>query len=268
MKSKRIVVFSDPHCGHRIGLTPPRHQPEADKDAPAYVKKFVLERKRMWDWFADHIERLEQIDYLIVNGDMIEGKGVRSGGTELLTADRDEQATIAADVINFVKAKNVFATFGTPYHVGCEEDWEVVACSKVNNFRKIEAEAHFEVNGLQIACRHYIGNTSSPASRGTALANAQVKQMLWATRDQQPLANLIIRSHIHRAFAIQDPALNFMALTTPALQGCGSKYGARQCDGLPVDFGFVTIDVESKTKWAVKFHIAPAEYARSSVTRL
>lgn len=268
MRIKRVVFMADLHCGHRIGLTPPRHQPKVSADAPPHMKKLAAEREAMWAWYASKITALSPIDILICNGDALEGKGLRSGGTELITADRIEQAQIAADVINYAKARSVYATFGTPYHVGADEDLELLTYDHVENFKKLESEGHYDVRGLQIACKHYIGNTSSPASRGTALANSQVKQMLWAIRDQQPLANLIVRSHIHRAFAIQDPALNFMALTTPALQGCGSKYGARQCDGLPVDFGFVTIDVESKTKWAVKFHIAPAEYARSSVTKL
>ena len=267
--SKRVVIISDMNCGHRVGLTHPTHQPDVSPDASRGKKKLGEERVQMWKWFAKTIGALRPINTLIVNGDCVEGKGARSGGTELLSADVGDQAGMAADVINYVGAERVCMTYGTPYHVGqIETDWEDVVFSRVENAVKIEAEGHYDVNGLQIVCKHYIGNTSSPASRGTALSNAQVKQMFWAARKQQPTANLIVRSHVHRAFCIQDPAANFMALTTPALQGCGSKYGSRQCDGLPVDFGIVSVDVVSETSWGVRFHIAPAEYAKCSVEKL
>lgn len=265
---KRILFISDLHCGHRIGITHPRHQPRVADDASRSWKKLAEERDRMWKWFASIIKELSPVHTLVVNGDSTEGKGVKTGGTELLTSDMEEQSEMAADVINFVGAKRVFATYGTPYHVGSDADWENIVCSKVGNFEKIEAEGHYDVEGLQVACKHYIGNTSSPASRGTALSNAQIKQLLWAVRDQQPMANLIVRSHVHRAFCIQDPAVNFAALTTPALQGCGSKYGARQCDGLPVDFGVVSVDVSSVNKWGIRFHISPATYAKCSVDKI
>jgi hypothetical protein len=37
-----------------------------------------------------------------------------------------------------------------------------------------------------------------------------------------------------------------LGMTTPALQGFGSRYGARRCTGL-VDFGFVTFQVNKGT---------------------
>lgn len=268
MKRKRVVIISDLHCGHRVGLTPPRHQPKADEDAPRHVRKIASERKFLWDWFEKEIKSLGPISRLVVNGDAIEGKGTKSGGVELLTADREEQADIAADAINSIGAAQVFATFGTPYHVGADEDWESVVFNKVERFEKLEAEGHYDVNGLQVVCKHFIGNTSSTASRGTALSNAQIKQLLWAASGHQARANLLIRSHVHRCFGILDPAMNFQAYTTPALQGMGSKFGARQCDSLPVHFGFLVADVESPKHWSVAAHICPNTYAPSQVTKL
>ena len=267
---KRIVVISDLHCGHRVGLTPKRHQPKVDRNAPHYLKKLAQMRAYMWRWFEAAITSVQPIDKLIVNGDAIEGKGEKTGSTELITADRALQAEIAADAINFVGAKEVWATYGTPYHTGAAEDWEDIVYSKVNNFRKIEAEGHYDVNGLQIICKHFIGNSSSPVSRATAISTAQVKQMLWALTGHQPLANLIIRSHIHRSFNFGDTGMNFQSWTTPGLQGLGSKYGARQCDGLPIQFGFLVVNVISNKpgEWGVSGLVAPMKYGASTINKL
>ena len=267
-KFKRVLIISDLHSGHRVGLTPPRHQPKVDDDAPHDMKKFAEMRVAMWNWFEKEINKIRPIHKLICNGDMIEGKGVRSGSTELITADRNEQAIIAADAINFVSANEVWCTYGTGYHVGTDEDWENIVCDKVDNFQKIEAEGHYDINGLKVVCKHFIGNTSSPASRGTALSNAQIKQMLWALRGQQPLANLIVRSHVHRCFGIMDYGANFQAITTPGLQGLGTKFGSRQCDGLPIDFGFIILDIVSPQEWSVEARIMPMSYAECDINKL
>ena len=54
---------------------------------------------------------------------------------------------------------------------------------------------------------------------------------MWhAERRQQPNSQILIRSHVHYFKFTGD--VNFLAMTTPALQGWGSKYGVRQCEGL------------------------------------
>ena len=267
MEMMRVMICGDLHTGHRVGLTHPKHQPICPEDAPHHLRKQANMRKNLWDWFAERVEHYRPIHRLIVNGDAVDGKGGRSGSTELLTADRDEQAQMAADAINWIGASEVYATYGTPYHVGTEEDWENVVVAKLDNFRKIEAEGHYECNGLRVVCKHYIGNTASPTSRATALSNAQIKQMLWALRCQQPLANLIVRSHVHRCVSFTDPGMNFAAWTTPALMGLGSKYGSRQCDGLPVDFGFLVVDVQDDAHWGVHAEIMPLSTEAAAVNK-
>lgn len=264
---KTILIISDMHCGHIFGLTHPQWQASAPPEADRSITKPIEIRKALWAWFDRELRQLDRPDVLIVNGDAIEGKGERSGSTEVMTADRAEQADMAVTVIRHVKARRIFMTYGTASHTGKEEDWEKNICSDVGA-TKIESEGHYSVNGLQIACKHFIGNSSSPVSRMTAMSSAQVKQALWAMRDQQPLANLIVRSHIHRCYGLIEPGSNWQGWTTPGLQGLGTKYGARQCDGLPIDFGFLVVRVESVNKWSVEPHVAPLEMQKAEVIRI
>ena len=85
---RRIVVIGDGHSGHIAGITPPKWQ---TRDEQAEV----------WDWYYPLIRTLNP-DVLFVLGDMIEGKGKRSGSTELITADRMVQVEMATEVIDAV----------------------------------------------------------------------------------------------------------------------------------------------------------------------
>lgn len=267
---KRILIMADIHAGHRVGLTHPRHDPRPAKDADPSLIRHYQARRALWTWFDEHLRRASGkagFDVLIVNGDCIEGKGERSGSTELITADREIQTDIAADAILSPQARAIYMTYGTPSHVGKEEDWEEVVKRKVGAL-KLEAQGNYNVNGLQINCKHYVGNTSSPMSRMTALRGTQIRNLLWNEHGQQPRANLIIRSHIHACFYIGEPALNFAGWTTPALQGLGSKFGSRQIDGLPVNFGFLVVEVESESEWSVTPYVAPAAMQACEVTEI
>jgi hypothetical protein len=114
---KKVVLISDLHCGHRAGLTPPSKQyrigtGDTERD------NFALLQSGIWDFMIGEIKELGKVDVLICNGDAIDGKGERSGGTELLEADRTKQADMAAECLSMFKAKKIFMTYGTPYHVG------------------------------------------------------------------------------------------------------------------------------------------------------
>lgn len=264
---KRIVIMSDMHCGHRTGLTPPKSQPRMWPNAPRHVVKQAKQRRMLWKWFMEKIQTHRPIHRLIHNGDAIDGKGKRSGGTEQLTTDRAEQVDMAVDVLERVGAEQLWMTYGTGYHVGDEEDWEKLIAEKAGA-EKIEDEGHYDIEGLQVCCKHFIGNSSSPVSRATAMSRAQVNDLLWATHGQRPRANLIVRSHIHRCYNVGDAALNFQGWVTPGLQGLGSKYGARRCDGLPVHFGFLVVEVNSATDWHVGAEIAPLAMQAAQVNKL
>jgi hypothetical protein len=263
----RVLICGDIHAGHRAGLTHPDYQTTEPDSAPRYRKKYEEQRGVLWKWFDSAIKEVRPVHTLIVNGDAVDGKSERTGGTELLTRDRDEQADMAAMVIRHIGAKRVYMTFGTPFHVGCDEDWEGIVAERVGA-EKIEAEGHYCIAGLHVVCRHFVGNSASPVSARTAMTGAQVKQQLWHLHGQQPLANLMVRSHIHRCYGINDPAMNFQGWTTPALQGLGTKYGSRQVDGLPVHFGFLVADINGPTDWGVTAYVAPLKLQAADVTRV
>ena len=223
--SKRIIVISDAHCGHRSGLTPPAYQREDHQ-------------VEIWNWYSATVRRLKG-DILFCLGDMIDGKGRRSGGTELVTSDRLIQCDMAIEVVEEANCKTKMMVYGTPYHTGDEEDYESIIARNVNAV--IKSHLFPVCNGIQFDLKHKVGGSTIPHGRATALAKSKLWNKMWVDHDKgQPRADILIRGHVHYHEYTGNP--QGLAMTCPALQGWGSKFGERQCEGI-VDTGLLWFDI-------------------------
>lgn len=254
---RRLLVCSDLHCGHRSGLTPPSWQYQMDDDQVR--NKFAEVQAKMWDWWERNVEFLKPIHTLVVNGDAIDGKGERSGGTELLTTDRRIQVRMAAEAIRLVGAEKVYIIKGTRYHVGDEEDWEEVLSDEVG---AVHCGYHewIDCEGVVFDFRHHVGGSSIPHGRTTALSRAQLWNALWNDRGMAPLADVLVRAHRH--FYINHEEATFRLVNTPGMQ-LWTKFGSAIVEGTN-DVGFVYFDCEGgehschKVLMDVKFAAAKA----------
>ena len=204
-KRKRLVILSDFHCGHVAGLTPPdwHDKPPA---APGKGRKrrrgrarFSAVQREMWERYIVMRDRLCPIDALVLNGDAVEGKGKRSGGTEMITTDRVEQTDMAAECIDVWKAPKKIMTYGTPSHTGEDEDWEDVVADNIGA-AKIGGHEWIDVNGVVFDFKHKIGSSSIPHGRHTAIARENLISIIL----EQPEATaheygLIVSSSVREA---------------------------------------------------------------------
>lgn len=234
--NKRIVVISDTHCGHYVGLTPPGWQ----RAAGALAASTLPIRVEAWKWYAQRMKAIQPVHACFANGDLVDGRGERSGSTELLTVDPADQVNIAVRCLQETRARHYVITYGTPYHTGTSSDVENAVASQVN--AEIAGHVWPEVNGLVFDLKHKVGGSSVPHGRHTPVARDRLWNMIWASRDEQPNARVLIRSHVH-SFSFTGDGY-WLGMTTPPLQAAATKYGARQCSGT-VDFGFVVFDVSS-----------------------
>jgi hypothetical protein len=232
---KRVVVISDFHCGHEFGLTPPAFSPKADYDEAMKEHGY---RMTLWDWYAQTIGNLRPIDYLIVNGDCVSGPNKKWGSRQTIVVDRNIQVDMAVACIAEAKARNIYMTYGTPYHTGEWEDAEYSIAQDVGA-RKIGAQDTLTVDGVVFNYRHHIGSSQAPYSRHTAIARERIWNLLWAEKGQIK-ADVVIRSHVHYFGFVGGEG--WIAFTTPALQGLGDYYGSRMVSGT-VDFGLLSFDV-------------------------
>jgi hypothetical protein len=256
---KRVVAIADMHCGHRSGLTPPDYQTKITGE-----KYYHLQRET-WNWYKAAVESLHPVDVLIVNGDAIDGRGERSGGSEIITGSPKKQCEIARDCILPWKAENIVMTRGTPYHVSSKDgiDWEdelggMVGAAKIGDHEWIS------VNNVVLDCKHKIGSSTIPHGRATPIIRDVVWNWIWSEiEDQQVRGDIFLRSHVHYHIAITDP--HYLAMTTPALQAAATKYGARQCSGT-VHFGLVWFDIEDDGTYTWGRKIATVERQRIKPT--
>lgn len=212
-----------------------------------------------WDWYAATLAKLQPIDVLVVNGDAIDGKGERSGGTEQFEMDRHEQALIAARCIREAKAGKVYVIRGTPYHVGKDEDFEDTVASEVGAAH-VGYHDWIDCAGVVFDFKHKVSTSSIPHGRHTGPARSALWNALWAERGLQPRAQVFVRSHAHY-FDYSGDARTLI-IVTPALQGFGSKYGAAECEGT-VDVGLVSFDCQDG-RYTWKAHLADLAWAAAS----
>ena len=264
-KTKRMVVVSDFHSGHEYGLTPPDWWLRDDTNNP-HVTKCGKFQRELWAFYTEAINDLKPIDFLIVNGDAIEGKGLDSGSMELLTADRHEQVKMAKEAIDLAEAKKIRILFGTRRHTGKEEDFESVLAGIVKcNDIEVSGHGFFNVNGCNVDVKHKVSGSTIPHGRMTAIARARLWNVIWnSEHERQPKADIIIRSHVH--YFNYCGSGSWIAMTTPAL--CyNSSFGIRECEGL-VDVGIVSFDIDSEGKYTWKINMADYSALRVSAESL
>jgi len=241
---KKVVVMSDLHSGHRAGLTSPGWQYPLEATSATKVKYAKMQRY-VWDWYTETIKSLQPIDVLIVNGDAVDGKGYRSGGTEQITTDMNDQIAIAQECIEVAKAQEIVMTHGTEYHVGSDDDWETPLAKSLG--ATIVSHHDFTFNGVVFDLKHHIGGSSVPYGRNTAPAKEAVWDILLAVKKGKAQADVIIRSHVHYFTYCGDG--DVLAIITPALQGPGSKFGAKKMSGT-VDMGLLVFDIKEDGRYS------------------
>lgn len=236
MSKRKILAIGDLHCGSMCGLTHPDWIVSPGRNA------FYSDlQKEMWDNYMEMIGHFGKVDALIVNGDVIDGKGHRSGSTELITADMFEQCDMAVAALKQIDARQMMFTYGTPYHTASPdgEDFDKEVADRMN--APILDELDIDVDGLVMNIRHKVGASSSPYNRAMPAGKHRLWDALEAQRTGDKPADVYLRSHVH--YFSYCGETTWSAFTLPALQSSDTKYGARQCVGL-TDWGMCMFYVE------------------------
>lgn len=236
---KKVLILSDTHCGHGLGLTPPKYQ-----------SGFFEEIQNIgWSWFLSKIKKLGIIDILILNGDIIDGPG-HKGNRQHITTDIKQQQEIFKEVMKFVKPKKMIFFRGTPFHVETDQENEDNIAEFYNS--EIYDSGKVDINGLIMHCRHTTGKGGTAyGSITSAQRSAVVQTLLDDIGEDNQHAKIYIRSHIHEYIKLERSL--FTLITTPCLQFAGTSYG-RKCTGF-YDYGFVSMEIKNKNDYTIKTHL-------------
>ena len=258
--TKKVLAIADLHCGHKGGLTPPDWQLRSTKASEGKHTKFAKLEQETWNWYCKTLDEIGPVDVTITLGDLIDGTGRRSGGTEQITTDMNVQTEIALEALSQIDTDQIVMVSGTPYHVGDSTDFEEVLASKLGGV-KIGDHEWVDVNGVVFDCKHNVPDNSSIYGAGSALSKERLFNAIWATEGGQPRADVLLRAHVHQ-FNYTGACHNgkpFVAMTLPCLQG-SSRYGARMCS-YHTDLGMVEFTVDGNGEWTWKAHVARLQSA-------
>lgn len=225
---KSVVIVSDMQCGNVYGLTPP------SEFKASHHRKL---QEETYDAYVAMTKRWAEPDILVHNGDAIDGRQLKQGGAELITPDRTVQCDMAYELLTLWKPKQVYMTYGSPYHVGQDaEDYERLIMQKFKDAKvpaTIEGHLFLDVEGLIFDIRHKINTSIIPYGRATAL----LRELMWALVKEAnatgPKVDVLIRSHAHYHVWTEIPGkggLKYCCIT-PGLQLARGRFGSRECTG-------------------------------------
>lgn len=238
----KVAAISDLHAGHRAGLTPPDWW-QGKRD------RYSALQRAAWEEYARIIKAVGRPDWLLVAGDCIDGRGERSGGTELITTDRLEQVEMAAEAISLWRARNVVMVRGTPYHTGEAEEYENVLADRVR--AEIDDWLSIKIGGFVFDLKHEVSTSSVFHGQAGPLAREWLLRLLMAEREACPKADVIIRGHTHRY--MYTGGTNWLAMSLPCLQ-VESKFGKRRKSPIVPDWGVVVFYVEpQRSPWGIRW---------------
>jgi hypothetical protein len=171
LTGKSVLVLADLHSGHSAGLTPPEYQ---SGDMAEWQAK-------SWDWFRQEVEQSNHgynYDICIVNGDAIDGHGIRSGGREELSACLLRQCKIAQAALEELPVNKFIFIRGTPYHGGGGDAWEDVLAEMMG--ARIVNHLYCDIEGVVFDIKHKVGTSQIPHGRYTAVARSALWEQIKA----------------------------------------------------------------------------------------
>jgi hypothetical protein len=132
----------------------------------------------------------------------------------------------------------------------------MVSAAHVGHHEWIDAE------GVIIDCRHHVSSSIIPHGRYTAMARQALWNSLWAEREMQPKANIIVRSHRH--FYAHCGDMMWLGLSTPALQAW-TKFGSSIVEGTN-DIGMISIDARGG-EYSWEAHLLDMRFAKAKTLK-
>lgn len=248
----KIVALADTHVDSRVGLSL-----DTTSGRGAETRAALLDF-----WRAACAGPWGAPDVLIHGGDIIEGQDRKQAGLGSVTSNLLEQCDHAADLLRMWRAKRIFITKGSGYHV--EADHSGFQCEEYIA-RKLVAEEcpgqeHLPVDsrdraswhwyltlaGVTFHVSHHIGVSSVFHYKSTPTA----REMLYAKLNdmlrhetEQYRTNVVLRAHAHYYNALEFSGS--LGIVLPCWKGLDDFAQKKGAIAYSPDIGFVGFEVEN-----------------------
>lgn len=258
---KRAIFISDIHAGSAYGLLPPKFHKYDGTEQPLNPGQLYL-----WECWKDFTERAKRFkpDFIIHNGDAVEGPQRKSNGYELCLVPAKDQIDAAVGVLNVLRRKcpkaKWFFTQGTPYHTG---DWNEVeeGIAKImdaEQYPSVGFGTHCRevlwanIEGVTIEVTHHPAGSSTGFYRMTTLDRDGQWSALTSKDASKgiPKCDVLFRSHHHFFGVVEHSSKLIVQLPCWKLQDRHARKGGLH--RFHPDIGGVMVEFDGTQKEASK----------------
>jgi hypothetical protein len=262
---KKGIVVSDIHCGSMYGILPPdfvtfEGVPKLQNPGQEYLWKCWLD-------FVNRVEHFEP-DFVIVNGDAVDGPQKKSEGAELSLASPKDQKDAAIKTLRVLRSVSRkakwFFTQGTPYHVGnygaSEEDiaeaMDATPYASLGTGKLCRETLRLPVGDVLVEAAHHVSFSSTYKS--TPLEKETQAHWMASATHGIVLPDIQIRSHVHHYRKLETST--GLILTSPCWQ-LQTRYARKNSTvRLLPDIGGVFLKIHGKLKGEPWYEVHAERY--------
>lgn len=262
MPELRTVIFNDGHSGSIHALKSPFAKlREDDAESPMNKQQEIL-----FDFFSEVVDEWRAPDRLILNGDLLDGRGFRGSLKGIWSDNLLDQADDAVALAKMWEAREIFLIRGTPYHTTTEGvDAEEYIGEQLGAVKEGGRWAT-EIKMINLAPKgaperivhvaHHLAGSKWFAYRGTALSRAMSAVMLneshFIDKTIHEKISGIIRAHNHY-YWYSESTSRFM-LSAPAWQ-LPTPFTLKVMPESPSDIGAVQFTFYEDGSWSKEHRI-------------
>lgn len=223
---RKILFFSDSHCGNDAGLSP-----IDDSFLSPNTRDIQI---AFYEWFYRSIKENGPYDGMFALGDLTDGEG-KKGQLDTYLTNVDKQADCAASIIDGIgiERNHIWLVRGTPFHTAGVLEYEDLVAQKLGGGCTVENIAKRRIEGWNIHAKHVSGRSDIPYGQGTPLLKELDRLEGEAFREEKEAPDVIARGHVHYQALVSKhhrQAFNCPALELP-LDGTNSRrYSAAEYD--------------------------------------
>ncbi len=242
---KRILFLSDLHVGSIWGLWLPQFRVTDTRTGDDIEWILNKTQRNLWNhWSKKMLPSIQDIECIIIDGDVIDGLAKRSRGRGLVTPNIGWQTQCATEIIRTLPEVPTYILEGTEYHEledGRSVEETIAASLPHATFGD---ELVIEECGIRIFARHHIGVSSSTWQYMTT-APAKDHMLLYLNRTSEKYGPIDIACFGHRHSFVAAEYPSGLAMVLPAWQ-TKTPYAVKKGIVSPPDIGWIVANILDK----------------------
>lgn len=245
MKPRKILTLADLHVGSRWGLWLPKFRVQDPRTGDDIEWILNQTQKNLWaHWSKKMLPRIQDVECIIIIGDVIDGLAKNDRGRGLVTSDLGWQTQCATEIIRTLPEVPTYILEGTDYHE--LEDGRSVEQTIAESLPHATYgdELVIEECGIRIFARHVIGASTSTWQYMTT-APARDHMLLYLNKAEEKYGPIDVACFAHRHSFVAAEYPSGLAYVNPCWQ-TKTHYAVKKGIVSPPDIGWITLNIFDK----------------------